>query len=252
MTHISTVSTSFATLKIPTGPLSGLLLAARNQLSAAAVERGVEITISSDFEELLTLNVQETAAGTWYPMLAASNPRHRRLGAENGFWLCGRDAEGVVITVQAALLYDAGMAGIGRQLEDLTVFYDDPATAAGERFECRSKAAESTRGRNVFTLTGWTRPDWRGRKLFPLFHRASRLVSWVRWQPESLWGIVEGHAVNAWSEANMGPRHLDDEPTMLYQRAAGRHELRFLRFSAAQALGDLAMLANAGTATVAA
>jgi len=254
MTYISKSTTPLATLPIPSGPLFGLLTAARDQLVEDAATRGVEIAVSIDFAELLEINERETARGTWFPMLPATNPAARHIHADNGFWLRGTDPAGDVVTVQAAVLYDCTGTSIGRRLADLSVFYDDPTRApAGEWCDCRSPAAEATTGRAVLTCTGWTRPDLRGRRLFAVFHRVSRLVAWLRWQPDALWGVVDPDAVKAWSEAAMGPRHLDAEPTITYaQEGVGALDLRFLHFSRAQALGDLAVLAASAAAKVAA
>lgn len=245
MTHCFT-PTSLATLEIPSGPLAGLLIAARDRLAASAAERGVHIAISTDFDELLEVNLRETSAGTWYPMLPASDPRFRRLVPTNSFWLRGCGPAGEVVSVQAAVL-EEDEGSIGQRLIDLSAFYGDRATYAptGEWCSCLSPTALSTTGRSVFSQGGWTHPDYRGLRLFPLFHRVARLVSWVRWEPDVLWGVIQANAVDAWKESHMGPRHLDEVPTITYQRAAGRHELRFLRFTPAQMLGDLAVVASA-------
>lgn len=245
MVHSPQATTPFTDLAIPPGPLAGLLAAARDALAAGAAERGVRIEISTDFDELLAVNLRETAAGTWYPMLPASDPRLRRLDAANSFWLRGCDAAGAVVSVQAAVLEDA-TDSVGGRLADLSAFYGDRAAAApdGEWCACLSATALATAGRSVFSQGGWTRPDFRGLRLFPLFHRVARLVSWVWWEPDVLWGVIQANAVEAWKETLMGPRYLDDTPTITYQRAAGRHELRFLRFTPAQILGDLAVVAR--------
>jgi len=245
MTHRSRPTTPLADLQIPPGPLAGLLTAARDNLGASAAERGIHIDISTDFCELLEVNLRETAAGTWYPMLPASDIRYRRLLPENSFWLRGSSLDGEVVSVQAAVLEDDD-GSVGQRLADLSAFYGDRAgdAPAGEWCSCLSPTALSTTGRSVFSQGGWTRPDYRGLRLFPLFHRVARLVSWARWEPDVLWGVIQANAVEAWKESLMGPRHLDDVPTIVYQRAAGRHELRFLRYTPAQMLGDLAVIAN--------
>lgn len=237
-------------LAIPAGPLAGMLAAARDQLVDGIRAAGIEAAISTDFEELLRVNETAVVAGTWFPMLPSSNPRHRRLSADNGFWLRGVDvASGAVVTVQAALRFDCSALSVARRLADLTMFYDDPL-AAPEAEWCTvdSPAAEATGGTVVFTCTGWTRPDFQRRKLFALLHRASRLISWLRWQPDALIGIVEAdpRVVAAWSERNMGPRHLDPSPTITYhQEGVGELPLHFMRFDRAQVFGDLAVLATA-------
>ena len=247
MTYIFPTAIPLVALPIPAGPLAGLLRGARDRLAEVGRERGIEISISTDFAELLTHNLKETEAGTWYSMLPASDPRFRTLTPSNSFWVRGAATDSAIVSVQAAVIHKTGAGGVEGQLSDLTAFYDDPAAMApaGEWCRCVSPAARATTGRVVFSLSGWTRPDQRGKGLFPLFSRVSRLVSWTRWQPDAFWGVVEPHAVNTWSEANMGPRHLDDAPTIVYHRPVGHHELRFLRFSPAQMLGDLAVQASA-------
>lgn len=242
-------------MMIPAGPLARLLGAARDHLVDAAHARGVAVTVCTDFNELVSVNTREQRSGTWpYPMLPAADPRLRALTADNSFWLSGTNTRGDVVSVQAAVLEDAAGRSVGQRLQDLSAFYGERAAAApqGEWCRCDSTEALNSTGRAVFSSTGWTRPDQRGLRLFPLFSRVSRLVSWVRWQPDLFWGVVQADAVEAWKESLMGPRHLDDTATITYHRAGfDTYSLRFLRFTPAQMLGDLAVLASAPTAVAA-
>lgn len=255
--NTSTLAVPLNALSVAADPLSGMLVAARDKLLSDAAKKGIDIAISFDFFELLEINKAAVAAQTWFPMLPATDPTARHLDRNNGFWIRGTDAAGDVVTVQAASRYDCTTQSIADRLADMTVFYDDPSRRApvGEWCAVTSPAAAATRGNVVFTCSGWTRPDYQRRGLFALFHRVNRLVCWLLWRPDYLFGLVEAHPklLAVWSEGAMGPRLLEDQAAVIYtQSGVGELPLHFMRFSRAQVFGDLADLTTTAQAAAAA
>ncbi|HYD65546.1 hypothetical protein [Azospirillum sp.] len=241
-------------LPVPEGPLAGLLVAARDRLSAQAAGRGVTLSVEADMHALLRVNEAAVAAGSWEPILPAANPLCRALTPANAFWIRGRDAAGDTVTAQAGLLYDCTARSIAERFDDMTVFYDRPAeqAPAEEWCRCTSAVARETKGWVVWTTGGWTRPDFRRRGLFAVMHRAAVLAGWLRWQPDCFTGVVDPDIVPVWDERIMGPRHLDPEPTIAYRQAGlGMLPMHFMLFRRAHMFGDLAEVVSHGMALAA-
>jgi len=155
-----------------------------------------------------------------------------------------------VVAVQAAALFDCTALSIGERFAGMTVFYDQPErdAPAEEWCTCTSAAAHATKGRVVWTLAGWTRPDYRGRALFPLFQRVNKLVCWATWGPvDAFVSVCDPPIRPNWTEAKMGPRYMDAEPSITYrQQGLGELPMHFIAFSPAQFFGDLAHVTSAG------
>ncbi|AWJ92164.1 hypothetical protein Sp245p_20520 (plasmid) [Azospirillum baldaniorum] len=239
-------SIALSALPVPSGPLSGLLQAARDELVGLAAGRGVALSVEFDMPALVRVNEAAVAAGSWEPMLPAAHPACRSLTPANAFWICGRAPSGDVVTAQAGLLYDCTTQSIGDRFNAMTVFYDEPAVQApeGEWCTCTSDTANGTRGQVVWTNAGWTRPDFQGRGLFPICQRVNKLAAWLLWSPTWFISVVDPDIVPVWAERKMGPRHIDDEPAITYNQIGLKTlPMHLVRFSRAQFLGDLAQLA---------
>jgi hypothetical protein len=229
-------------LPVPSGPMKGLVSAARRYLIDTAEARGITFSLCFDMSELQAVNREAVAAGSWEPMLSTADPSFRRLTPENAFWIKGTDRDGRIVGAQAATLFDCTVSSFGERMEDMTVFYDDPQeqAPAGEWCRCTSLAAHGTRGRVVWTLAGWTHPDFRGMGLFPVQQRVNKLAAWLLWSPDWFVSVVDPDIVPVWSERKMGPRHLDEMTTINYNMASLRLlPMHFVRFSPAQFLYDL-------------
>ncbi|MBP2230796.1 hypothetical protein J2847_004105 [Azospirillum agricola] len=245
-----------ADFPVASGPLEGLLTAARDALCASAEQVGVTLWINPDMEGLLEVNARAMVEGSWDAILPAASPRCRKLDASNAYWIDGRSPEGETVTVQAGLLYDCRERSLGQRFVDLTVFYDEPTlqAPAGEWCEVSSEAALGLGGRVVWTNAGWTHPDWRRGKrgLFKTAQRANKLASWLLWQPDAMVSVVEPHIVPVWAEKHMGIRYMDPETTITYHQIGnGTFPMHFVLFNRSHFFGDLAMLAMEEVSAVA-
>lgn len=233
-------------LPVSVGPLSGLLLTARDRLCDLAESAGVTLWVNPRMDGLLDVNDRARAAGTWDEILPAASVRHRALNANNAYWIDGRNAEGETVTVQAGLLYDCRERSLGQRFADLSVFYDRPEVQApeGEFCEVTSDVALRLRGRIVWTNAGWTKPGAGKRGLFRTAQRANKLASWLLWQPDAMVSVVDPHIVPVWSPERMGIRHMDTTPTITFNQAGiGLLPMHFVLFSRSHFFGDLAALA---------
>ncbi|NYZ15544.1 hypothetical protein HL658_23640 [Azospirillum sp. RWY-5-1] len=229
-----------ASLPVPAGPLGGLIAAARDRLVAQAGAAGVTLHLDSNMWSLAAINDEAVAAGSWEPMLPACDPRHRRLHPGNAAWLVGTGRDGAVVTAQAIVLYDCRDRSVGSIFQDLSALYDQPPGDAW--CEVTSPLALSMRGRVAWALAGWTRPDHRGRALFPICHRATKLVGWLRWQPDAFIGFSDPDlAERVWNEGYMGTRLMDPVPGVTFNQPGLRAlPMHFMAWTRAMFLGDLA------------
>ncbi|HYH17896.1 MAG TPA: hypothetical protein VD995_04700 [Azospirillum sp.] len=209
-----------------TGPHVEMLRAARDALCAAALEQGVTVALSTDWNDLLDLNRRHV--DTWLPLM------HQPAG-DDAFWLAAVDADGEVVATQGGVLMDCSERSFGDRLSDLSFFYDRPEDAApGERCFCASDAAHETRGRVCYLTAGWTHPSMRGRGLFHRVGRLVRLIAWDRWNPHSWAGMVAPDIAPLWSEEKAGRRFFEHRPTIWYLNPASGFDYppyRFIRFT---------------------
>jgi hypothetical protein len=216
-----------------------LLDIAENRLLSAIRAVGVSIEVSHDFDELVRINEQAVAAGTWEPMLRTIHPAHRDLSPENAFWLRGTDSRGRVITVQAAALIDCTKTSFAARLENLSVFHDHPP--AEESCRCTSALARNTFGPVSMGLAGWTDPDFRGCRLIYRLHRLLKIEAWHRWRPSWFLSVVDWDMVAAGSHRRHGPMEVDPEPGVAYHMSeVGDLSMHIMRFSPSMFLTDLA------------
>jgi hypothetical protein len=158
---------------------------------AAARDRGVRLTIHTDFERLRAINKRN--ANNWASLSPIFDPRCGALGDDNAFWIDGTDRSGETVLTTAARFYDHRPSSLAEDLRSLRVFYDRPASlvAAGERIEVNAPAAEQIRGTAVYSGAVWVRPDYRRLGFSKIIPRLARAYALARWQPPVFWGTIK-------------------------------------------------------------
>src|SRR5271157_4204417 len=71
----------------------------------AARNMGIHLRLRHDFDELLYLNRQEVARGSWFRLVNMFNPECSDLTPENSYWISGEDEHGDIILTQAGRIY---------------------------------------------------------------------------------------------------------------------------------------------------
>ena len=66
---------------------------------------GIQLRLRYDFEELLYLNKQKVANGTWYPLMRMFNPEYCDLSPENSYWISGEDEHGQLVATHAGRVH---------------------------------------------------------------------------------------------------------------------------------------------------
>jgi hypothetical protein len=156
----------------------------------AARERGVYLTLSTDFELLREVNKMNLKH--WHGLAPSFDSSYGGLDASCGFWIIGRDAEGDIVTTQAAHYYPMGSETVRDYLRSLRLFYPNPGQQknAGESCEVSSPSAAQIGGRVVFSGSTWIHPDYRGRELPKILPRISRALALTQWNTDYTISLV--------------------------------------------------------------
>lgn len=175
----------------------------------AARERGVYLSLESDFDALLEIN--EANRAHWHPLAPSFDPRNGAVNAENGFWILGRNEDGEAVLTQVVRYFPMQNTTLSRELETLRFFYGDPASQAGEEETCASNAptAERIRGHVVYSGGTWFRPDYRGRGLASIVPRMARTIALSRWNTDYAFSLVQRRLVEKGVARRYGFRQVE-------------------------------------------
>src|SRR4051794_31895938 len=157
----------------------------------AVRDRGIYLSLRTDFNELVEVNRQNQKC--WTPLIPLFNPEKSQLKPDAAFWLRGMNEKGEVVCTQAARLYLWEGTTLKDELTSLRLFYSDPsdAIARGEHWIVTAPSASIITGRVAFSGATWARPDYRGRQLATLLPRISRAYALTRWRTEFSFSFVE-------------------------------------------------------------
>jgi hypothetical protein len=150
----------------------------------AARERGIFLSLESDFDSLLELN--EANRDHWHPLAPSFDPRNGGVNADNGFWIVGRNEDGEAVLTQVVRHFPMQETSLTRELETLRFFYGDPVRQASAGESCVSSASTAAKicGSVVYSGGTWFRPDFRGRGLASIVPRIGRAIALSRWNTD--------------------------------------------------------------------
>ena len=60
----------------------------------AARQIGIRLRLRHDFDELLYINREQVAHGTWFRLVNHLNPEYSDLSPENSYWISGENEQG--------------------------------------------------------------------------------------------------------------------------------------------------------------
>ena len=154
-------------------------------------DRGVKLMIRYDYDELVRLNREETAAGRWYPLPRCYDPALNDLSPDNCFWASGVNEAGETVLAQAARLYrwpDSCLAD-----HAVEMLYGD----RGEKGPCivDCPPALTTTGSVNFGGAAWIRPDYRRHGIGGKLPQVTRAYSYATWGAEWLTCMVKRELV---------------------------------------------------------
>jgi hypothetical protein len=144
---------------------------------------GISLRLRYDFAELLYVNKQMVANGTWYPLMKMFNPEYADLLPENSYWISGEDRHGEVVLTHAGRIHYWPSTSLADEAN--TMLYgghDDGRPCVVTAPDARSVTGVVHYGGSV-----WVRPDFRGKRLSRLPGRLGRAYAASRWPLD--WGI---------------------------------------------------------------
>lgn len=188
----------------PRADLAAFFLAA----DRAARDRGVTLSLSTDFELLREVNAMNLKH--WHPLAPNFDSSFGGISSENGFWLIGRNADDEIVTTQVARFYDLGETNLGDHIRSLRLFYPDPDSQKRPEESCSAPSvATIIHGNVVFSGGGWVRPDYRRQHMMLILPRISRALALTRWDTEYTFSLVSHDLVNKGVAKAYGYRRIE-------------------------------------------
>jgi GNAT superfamily N-acetyltransferase len=206
----------------------------------AARDRGVYLSLSTDFELLRRVNRMNLEH--WHGLAPSFDAAYGGIDASNGYWLIGRDADGAIVSTQAAHFYAMGDETLQDYLCSLRLFYPDPARQKrdGESCSVTAPSAALIRGRVVFSGSTWIHPDYRGRALPKILPRLSRALALTRWNTDHTISLVSQALVEKGVARAYGYSRIEPGITWLGSAVSPRYEGALVWMPQSELLADIA------------
>lgn len=201
-----------------------------------ARDRGVRLSISRDFGELLTVNEQNRAS--WDELFPAVDPRYHRWQPAAGFWLRGIDDDNRVVLTRACRRVDLGADTLQEALTSLRLLYD-PAIggdAPDELLFNDGPMAGKVTGTTSFQAGGWHHLDFRGRGLSAIASRVVKALGLSMWGVRQWVSLVDDDLVPGLSRAYGVTR---TEPGVEWRRFGVSRSMHLFHMDEGQFLDDL-------------
>jgi len=146
-------------------------------------DQGVVLSFAT-LEELEEVN--ERNRDSWKPLFPTFNPKLNTVPPDTAFCLLGRNADGDVVSAQAARLFTWEGTNFQKEAESLRLFYSDPEARKrpGESCVVTAPSAPHIRGRVAFLGAVWYRPDYRKRMPSLINLRIGPVCALTKWRPE--------------------------------------------------------------------
>lgn len=175
----------------------------------AARDRGVTLTLSTDFELLREVNARNQ--GSWHGLAPSFDCAYGGIDRKCGFWLIGRDDMGEIVTTQAARVFDTGQETLKDYLTSLRLFYPRPdeQKQPGEHCLVETPGATHLRGRIVYSGGTWIHPDYRKRLMPMILPRISRALALTLWDSEFTFSMVSHALVSKGVATAYGYRNIE-------------------------------------------
>lgn len=156
----------------------------------AARDRGVTLSLSTDFEMLREVNARNQ--GSWHGLAPSFDCAYGGINRDCGFWLIGRDRKGDIVTTQAARYFSMRHENLEDYLTSLRLFYPDPGRQKLPEESCsvEAAAARAIRGHVVYSGGTWIHPDYRKRLMPMILPRISRALALTLWDTDYTFSMV--------------------------------------------------------------
>jgi hypothetical protein len=201
-----------------------------------ARQRGIELRLRHDFDELLYHSKSDIATKTQFRLMNMFNPEFTsELSPDNSYWICGTDRYGDIVLTQAGRVYywpDSTLEDEARLM-----FYG--GKELGQHCVVTAPDAKKITGVTFYGGQGWVRPDFRGRHVSRLFPRLGRAYAFARWPIDWSFSFVAPILVEKGVAEGYGYRHLS--PSIVYPDTQwGRIDAVLVSLAAGEAYDDFA------------
>lgn len=193
------------------------LVKAIGTLTKKLDEHGLTVETSGDFAALEA----ECEAIADKELSEQFGTRFFDLNASTGFWLGARDADGKLVSMQAARVENLhGITLAGHWMQQQRRIYCDPNTD-GELGEQRCPGAHMITGTVVYHGDMWLEQTRRGRDLGSILCRMGQLLVLAKWQPDYIYCFMSEALVQKGFSTGQGYFHM--QPTGTWWKKAPRH-----------------------------
>ncbi len=154
-------------------------------------EMGVRLYVSDNLRRLYDINQRHL--DSWAPLMPIFDPVQAGVRVGPAFLFELRDIKGDVVATQVTRRIDLAGSTLKAELEQLNLFYRDPASQRGnrERIDVTAPMASEITGRVSLSGGLWYRPDWRGKGLSQIFPRMTRTFAYTNWDTDYTISFVE-------------------------------------------------------------
>ncbi|MCK1378661.1 hypothetical protein IVB33_11645, partial [Bradyrhizobium sp. 24] len=155
----------------------------------AALERGIKLSIGSDFDKYVSITRSTPTKAPTYPNF---RPDRSPIRSGEGYWIVGVDKHNEVVLLEAARLYDLSDGNFAEHLQSLKAFYADPSLHAHpqDRCICVAPSAKKMAGKVAYHGDLWVRRDFRGQGIPKITSGIARGVSFAMWAPDFICALV--------------------------------------------------------------
>lgn len=170
----------------------------------AVRQMGIHLRIRHDFDELVYVNKEAVAKGTWQPFPTMFNPNYSDLRPENSYWLSGESASGEIVLTGAFRVFDWRQSSLANEAG---MYFCDQQ---GRPHRCVVTAAAAPTISGVVFWGGglWIRPDYRRRHLSEIVGRLGRAFAAATWPVDWMMCLVMPPLADKGVAYGYGYKHL--------------------------------------------
>ncbi len=160
----------------------------RAERMSAAI--GVKLSFEEDFRLLAEAHRETRKTGA---ILSSNFDANAGYDGHKGWWICGRNEAGEIVTTIAARIYDWPTTTMAEEVESLRFLYADVEAwkQPGDRCEVTAAMAHKITGKVFYGGGAWVRPDLRGKGMSSFLPRLSKIYGLARWDFDWATCVVE-------------------------------------------------------------